>query len=84
MKIHKVMFNNEAEKVTAPFQSTVYRSYVFLWFPELVLSRYEELGLLSSKERSEQYRRTLRQALHVWLDQEHSSICLNLPTNALV
>ena len=31
--------------------------------------RYEQLGSVSSPERVEQYRRTLRQALHVWLDQ---------------
>ena len=31
--------------------------------------RYEQLGEVSSPERVEQYRRTLRQALHVWLDQ---------------
>ena len=31
--------------------------------------RYEQLGELGSPERVEQYRRTLRQALHVWLDQ---------------
>ena len=31
--------------------------------------RYELLGELSSPERVEQNRRTLRQALHVWLDQ---------------
>ena len=31
--------------------------------------RYEQLGELASPERVEQYRRTLRQALHVWLDQ---------------
>ncbi|XP_023320057.1 ral guanine nucleotide dissociation stimulator isoform X2 [Eurytemora carolleeae] len=34
----------------------------------LLTERYEQLGNMS-KERSEQHRRTLRQALHVWLDQ---------------
>ena len=31
--------------------------------------RYDQLGGMASQERVEQYRRTLRQALHVWLDQ---------------
>ena len=31
--------------------------------------RYEQLGEMGSPDRVEQYRRTLRQALHVWLDQ---------------
>jgi len=35
----------------------------------LLTERYELLGELSSPERVEQNRRTLRQALHVWLDQ---------------
>jgi len=35
----------------------------------LLTERYEQLGELGSPERVEQYRRTLRQALHVWLDQ---------------
>jgi len=35
----------------------------------LLTERYEQLGSLASPERVEQYRRTLRQALHVWLDQ---------------
>jgi len=35
----------------------------------LLTERYEQLGELASPERVEQYRRTLRQALHVWLDQ---------------
>ena len=34
-----------------------------------VFVRYEQLGEMGSPERVEQYRRTLRQALHVWLDQ---------------
>lgn len=35
----------------------------------LLTERYEQLGGMASQERVEQYRRTLRQALHVWLDQ---------------
>merc|ERR1719270_2384860 len=35
----------------------------------LLTERYEQLGELGSPERVEQYRRTMRQALHVWLDQ---------------
>ena len=33
------------------------------------MCRYEQLGQLAGPERVEQYRRTLRQALHVWMDQ---------------
>jgi len=35
----------------------------------LLTERYDQLGEMGSPERVEQYRRTLRQALHVWLDQ---------------
>merc|ERR1719394_1481699 len=35
----------------------------------LLTERYEQLGEMGSPDRVEQYRRTLRQALHVWLDQ---------------
>jgi len=35
----------------------------------LLTERYEQLGGMASQERMEQYRKTMRQALHVWLDQ---------------
>jgi hypothetical protein len=42
---------------------------LFLW------CRYEQLGKTGSAERAEQHRRTLRQALHVWLDQFPEDFC---------
>jgi hypothetical protein len=41
----------------------------------LLCCRYEQLGKTGSAERAEQHRRTLRQALHVWLDQFPEDFC---------
>ena len=40
-----------------------------------VCCRYEQLGKTAGPERAEQHRRTLRQALHVWLDQFPEDFC---------
>jgi hypothetical protein len=45
------------------------------WTYMLLCCRYEQLGKTGSAERAEQHRRTLRQALHVWLDQFPEDFC---------